>query len=73
MILTGYIHEQSARNHRRDLLNDAEHARLAAQAHQPRQHPRAHQSLRLAQPWPRPRHRAALEPSPCAPSLTRTR
>ena len=27
MILTGYIHEQSARNHRRDLLNDAERAR----------------------------------------------
>lgn len=73
MILTGYIHEQLTGNHRRDLLADAEHARLAAQAHQPRQHSRAHQSPRLAHPWPGPRHRAAREPSPCATSLTRTR
>ena len=73
MILTGYVHERSARNHRRDLLQDAKHARLAAQADQRGQHPRAHQSLRLAHPWPGPRHSAALDPSPCATSLTRTR
>ena len=73
MILTGYIHERLAGNHRRDLLQDAEHARLAAQAHERRQHQRAHQSLRPTHPWPGSRHRAALEPSPCATSLTRTR
>jgi hypothetical protein len=73
MILTGYIHEQSAPNHRRDLPQDAEHDRLAAQTHKCRQHPRAHESLRLAHPWPGRRRRAAVKPSPCATSLTRTR
>jgi hypothetical protein len=73
MILAEYIHERSARNHRRDLRQDAEHARLAAQADQRGQRPRAHQSLRLAHPWPGPRHRAALDPSPRATSLTGTR
>jgi hypothetical protein len=73
MILNSYIHQQWAAAHRRDLVEAAERGRLAAQARQGRQHSSARQPFRLAFRWPGPRHRAALEPSPCATSPTTVR
>lgn len=65
MIPNTYFHQQLAGAHRRDLLEAAEHARLAAQA---RQHPTTREPLRSVVRWRELRRRTAAEPSPRATS-----
>ncbi len=72
MIISSYIHEQLADAHRRDLVEAAEHAQVAAKARQGRHQYSARHLFRLALRWPGP-HRAALEPKRCASSLTTSR
>jgi hypothetical protein len=69
MILSSYIHEQLAAAHRRDLLESAERARLAAQL---RRHTSTREPVRMAVRWSRSRRRTAFQSCRCAPSLPTT-
>jgi hypothetical protein len=60
-ILNTHIHEQVAAAHRRDLLEAADRARLAAQA-------RPRLNARRPFRWRVPRRQPALEPCRSAPS-----